>query len=130
MKFTDIKQDTPRVVVMFRRDGANEMFQWGKLDPMPVITLIGYITRVQSELPLLEPGDERHACLESALVIVWDNKELKFEFFVHKDIPIDSMVGMLETIKAALVKSQTVQRGALDNQVSILGPDGQPVRRR
>ncbi len=129
MKFADIQNDTPRLVVMFRRPAPNqEQFQWGIVGKLPVLTLIGYIHRVQVELPLIEPQDTRYHCPESALVIVWDVDNLVFHWFVHPDIPMDSLVGMLETIKAAMVDSKLAQQ-VRNQQVGLLGPDGQPIKR-
>jgi hypothetical protein len=139
MNFSDIKQDTPRLVVMFHRPAPDqERFQWGIVGKLPILSLIGYLTRVQNELPLLEPGDERHACPQSALVITWgpdpgakdvvEYQKYGFNYFVHHDIPVDSLVGMMETIKAAMVGSQLAQQ-ARDQQVGIVGPDGHPMRR-
>ncbi len=119
-----VKQDTPRVVVLFRRapDGG-EQFQWGVIGSIPVLTLIGYITRIQAELAFRSP----EPCDQSALVIAYDRDIGKMCYFVHPDIPIDSMVGMLETIKGALVDSQVVQRQAAQ-QVQIIDPTGRPLR--
>ena len=125
-KFTDLAQDTPRLVIMFRQDGDNEMFQWGIVGKVPVLTFVGVITRVQTELPLIEPGDVRHDCPESALVIAWGGGH-KFSWFVHPSIPVDSLVGMMEMVKATLVDTH-IARSAAAQQV-ILGPDGQPARR-
>lgn len=126
-KFTDIVQDTPRLVIMFKRDGDRELFQWGTVGDIPILTLIGYISRVQAELPLLEPGDERRDCPESALVIVWDRENNRLNWFVHPDVPADSTVGMLELIKATIVGTHLARHVAA--QQVILGPDGQPARR-
>ncbi len=129
-KFTDtVKQDTPRLVVMFRRPAPDqEQFQWGVVGKMPLLTLIGVIGNVQAGLrnaDISQPDE----CEESALVIAWDQSRMSFDYFLHPDIPLDSLSGMLETIKAALVGSQVAQQ-ARNQQVGLLGPDGQPMRRR
>lgn len=135
MTFTEaMATDPPRLVVLFQRgpDG-NERFQWGVVHEVPVLTLIGAIVRVQSELPLLEPGDARHDCPREALVLSWNVPSdpaivlptNTLHWFVHKDIPIDQLVGMLETIKVAMVTGRMGQRAAADR---ILGPDGNPMR--
>lgn len=121
--YTDLKQDTPRLVVMFRRDGDKEMFQWGMLGEMPILTLVGVIVRVQAELAFRAAEE----CPESALVIAWDKQHRSFDWFVHPDIPMDSLVGMLETIKATIVSTHMARQMAA--QQVILGPDGRPVRR-
>ncbi len=118
----------PRLVILFQRggDGA-EHFQWGTEKVMPALSLIGAIIRVQAELPLLEPGDERHDCNPSALVLAWDATTRTVQWFVNKDIPIEPLVGMLEVIKASLVGSRLAQHAAAQ-QMRIVGPDGQPIR--
>ncbi len=129
-KFSDcVKNDTPRLVVMFHRpEPKQERFQWGMVGSLPILTCIGCIARVQVELPLIEPDDDRYHCPQSALVIAWDAANQRFDWFVHPDIPVDSLVGMLETIKAALVNSQLAQQ-IRNNQVGIVGPDGRPMQR-
>ena len=76
-----VQQGTPRLVVTYRRDGDRDLFQWGMVGQLPLITLIGAATRVQGELPLLEPGDERRHCPQPALCLAWDEKERRFEAF-------------------------------------------------
>ncbi len=124
-KFSDLKQDTPRVVVMFKGEDDKELFQWGMIGKMPILTLIGCIVRVQEELSasFLQP----EACPESSLVIAWDDEKREFSWFVHPSIPIDSLVGMLETIKMTILATLAAQQAS--NQQMILGPDGRPVRR-
>ena len=133
-KFTDIvQQDTPRLVVMFRQDGDKEMFQWGVVGNIPLVSLVGYVVRVQAELAFRAAEE----CPELALVIAWNNKlrvsddgtyvRRGFDWFVHPDVPVDSLVGMLETIKTVLVDTHMARHIAA--QQLILGPDGQPMRR-
>lgn len=123
--FADLQQDTPRLVVMFKQDDNKELFQWGIVSEIPLLSLIGQIVRVQNELPLLEPNDPYHDCSESALVIAYEAKA--FYWFVHPDIPKTTLVGMLETIKITLLGAQAARRMA--SEQLILGPDGRPVRR-
>ena len=86
------------------------------------LTLIGYVTRVQAELQFRSP----EPCDLPALVIAWDPVGQAASWFVHPDIPVDPLVGMLEAVKAALVGSRSAQQKAAD---AILGPDGNPMRR-
>lgn len=139
MKFTDLKQDTPRLVVMYSRspDGG-DLYQWGMVPPsggIPMLTLVGTIIRVQAELPMLEPSDMRFDSTQAALVIAWVNVaksgepvKMKCDWFVCPSIPVDSLVGMLETIKAAIIGSRQARQAA-SQQVCLVGPDGQPMRR-
>jgi hypothetical protein len=125
-KFSDtVKQDTPRLVVMYNGDGGQERFQWGMVGQLPVLTLIGYMTRVQAELAFRTPDE----CDQVALVIAWDGSARRFDYFVHDDIPVDSLVGMLEMIKAALIGSRVAQQ-AKDEQIGLYDATGQPIRRR
>ena len=127
-KFENIEQDTPRLVVMFKREGDKEMFQWGMVGALPILTTIGCIVRVQAELSVKESYEHKgHNTPESALVIAWDGEENEFEWFVHPDIPVDSLVGMLETIKVTLTGSYMARQAAA--QQLLLGPDGRPMRR-
>ncbi len=54
MKYSDLKQDTPRLVIMFQRGpNGEEGFQWGMEPPqgaIPLLTLIGAIIRVQARI--------------------------------------------------------------------------------
>lgn len=123
----------PRIEVMFRRGpGGEEQFQWGITERgIPILTAIGLIVRVQGELPLLEPGDERHSCgTRQSLVIAVDrtNTTKSMRWFLGPDIPLDPLLGILETIKDMLVSSQLAQR-ATANHSTIVGPDGSPMRR-
>lgn len=124
VKFTNtVKEDTPRLVVMFKREGDKEQFQWGMVGTIPLLSLIGAIIHVQNNMDY-EGNDE---CPEPALVIAWHNPTCTFDWFMHPATPIDSMRGMLETIKAAIVGSRAGQQTVA--QQVLLGPDGQPMRR-
>lgn len=120
-----VSSNPPRMVVMFRRaqDGA-EQYEWGVIGSMPILTLIGYIGRIQTELV---NGGWIPECDNPvpALVIAFDGRELSH--FVHPDIPTDSLAGMLEVIKSMLVGSRMGQHAGAQ-RATILGPDGKPMR--
>lgn len=128
--FSDIKQDTPRLVVEFHRDGDREVFKWGIVGAMPAVTLIGCVARVQMDL-LTVPGTLAQSCCnlcpESALVIVWDEELKEFDWFVHPDIPVNSLAGMLELVKTALIGMQAT-RMAAQQRPNILSPNGVILR--
>jgi len=126
-KFADtVKQDTPRLAVLFRRSAPDqEQFQWGIVGRMPILGLIGYLTKIQQELD--DPWTDQLAD-EVAFVVVWHERDNQFEYFTHYDIPKDSLIGMLEVVKMALVDSQLVQQ-VRNQQIELLGPDGKPMRR-
>ena len=120
---TTMLANPPRLVVLFRRtEGGEEQFQWGVVGKIPLLSLIGFITRVQAELAFRSPDP----CPEQALAIMLQD-DGKLAYYVHPDIPIDPLVGMLETIKSALTDSRTAQHAAAQ-QVKIVGPDGLPMR--
>lgn len=124
-KFNEIvKQDTPRLVISYKSINNQDTFQWGVLGHVPVLTLIGAITRVQAEYFFTA-----HPCPESALVIAWSNgfSSSSIDWFIHEDIPQVPVMGMLEVVKATIVNTH-VARQAAAQQVRILGPDGAPVR--
>ena len=123
-QFTDIQQNTPRLVVEFTRpEPDKEQFKWGIVGSIPVLTLIGYIVRVQAELGFMKPKD----CDQMALVIVWNVENHKFDYFVNEMIPVDSLVGMLEIIKLHLIGTQMGQQQ--DQRTKLFGPDGSILRR-
>ena len=125
MKYAEVTQDTPRLVVMFHSPApGHERFQWGIVGKIPILSTIGYITYIQAELVL----PSQPTCDQLALVIVWDADRTMFDYFVHPSIPVNSLVGMLELIKAALVDSQMAQH-VRNQQVGLCGPDGQPIMR-
>lgn len=122
-KFEDnVKQDTPRLVVLFKRDGKNETFNWGIVGAIPMLSLAGAVIHVQSEL-FSSAGEE---CPEPALVITWDDAQRVFDWYVHPSVPVEPLVGMLELIKNGII-SQIAKQPVL--QQSILGPDGRPIPR-
>jgi hypothetical protein len=134
-KFEDVvRQDTPRLVVLFKEENGKEMYQWGIVGAVPLMRLIGYIGRVQVTLLTSRLDDESldlhpsRYCEPSACVVVWRGEMRAFDWFVHPDIPPDSLAGMLETVKAALVGSQLARQ--VQNQQVVLGPDGQPWKGR
>lgn len=124
--FDTMKQDTPRLVVMYRNDNGKDMFQWGIVGQMPLMPLIGSIIRVQVSLsiaPQVEESDDEY-CPQPALVIA--RSEENQVWFVNPTIPVDALLGMLETIKITLTETQLARKAAA--QQLILGPDGQPIR--
>lgn len=126
MKFADIVQDTPRMVVVFERDDeGNERFRWGMVGSIPILTLIGYTARVQAELWF--PPHRDHCCDERALVIAWDAVTRRFYWWVNPGIPVDSLVGMLDAVKLQLHSGMAQKQQ--EAQPKILLPNGQPMPR-
>jgi hypothetical protein len=73
--------------------------------------------------------DDKNECPEIALVIAWDEAKREFNWFMHRDIPAHSLNGMLEIIKFTMVNTHMARQQAAQ-QVQILGPDAQPMRKR
>lgn len=140
MNLTDIKQDTPRLVVTFGRDAAgNEQFGFGMVGSIPPLSLIGYLARIRSILP---GGDHLHSNMRAvpvpqwnappALVVAWDAAARECSWFVGADVPTDPLVGFLELVGAMLVDTQLAamaQAARGGRQVGIVGPDGRPINR-
>lgn len=122
-----VTPETPQLVISFKLVDGQEQYGWGMAGSIPLLSLIGTIVRVQGELPLLEPGDTRHECPHPALVIIWDRNNLKCEWFVHPSIPVDSLLGMLETVKLQVVGVGAAKQQAARQGKMILGPDGSPM---
>lgn len=120
-----VKQDTPRLVVQFKCNGDKESFAWGVVGNIPVLSLIGTITRVQSELFFRTPPESP----ELALVIAFDVVTRKLDWFCHPSIPVDSLCGMLETIKTTIIAQHMVAQVQAQARSSVLGPDGRPIIR-
>lgn len=121
MSFRDVMAGNPsRLVITYQRNGVTgDQYNWGPVGTIPMMGLVGFITKVQVDLasgPL-----ENRECPESALVIVWDGKA--FDWWVHPDIPVDPLLGMLETIKSSLVADMLMQQ-AQQRQRGIIKPPG------
>lgn len=124
--FTDtVKQDTPRLVVMYStNENGNDQYQWGVVGNPPLLSLLGHIGYMQSQLMSNVWLSE---CPQSALCLAWDADEREFNDFVHPSIPRDSLCGMLEVIKSLLTAGRIGQHMA--SQQVLLGPDGRPFNK-
>lgn len=126
MNKADIKQDTPRLVVEYQiNDSGEDRFRWGVVGSVPLLTLIGFMSRVQWELMSRQSSSERFDFSERALVITFMGG--KFDYLVHSDIPTDPLVGMLEQIKLTLAASQVQPP---PDKIDLFGADGRPMYRR
>lgn len=120
----NVNQHTPRLVVTFKSVRGNETFQWGIVGNIPMLTIIGAIARVQQELFTVLSSN---MCPEPALVITWDEKERTTDWYIHSNVPLEPLAGMLELIKAGLVASHMARGAAMASKGAILGPDGRPM---
>lgn len=117
----------PRLVVQHSTTTSGEdNYQWGVVNQVPVLHIIGALTRAQADLCNCEWMPELDD--EQAFVITYDPQTKTTEFYRHPAIPQESLVGMLEIIKAMLVGGRVAQSMA-SRQTMILGPDGGPMPR-
>ena len=122
----------PRVRVDYARaEDGSERFSWGLVGGgIPGMSLIGAISVVQSALIQVEPlAFER--CDESALVLVYLKDAPageQFAWFVHPDIPMEPLIGMLEVAKQTLVSAQMAQMAQAQSR--IVAANGGPIRGR
>lgn len=124
-KFEDvIATNPPCLVVSLKYQDGVEVFDWGMggASQIPRLTALGAICRVQSEIHFKAAKE----CPVSALVIVYDLNTKKTDWFMNPSIPIDPLVGMLETIKYAIMNVERPK----SQLPMIFGPDGNPVRGR
>lgn len=129
MNFTECMESNPaRLVILYQpQSNGDESFQWGVVGNIPVITLIGHIDGLQSDLNNREWIPEADHP-QPALVIAYDPTDKTLRHYMDHTIPIEPLVGMLEIIKGLLTTSRMAQHmGA--NLTPVLGPDGKPVRR-
>ena len=119
----EIKQDTPRLIVEFKRSAdGKEQFGWGMVGQMPMLTLIGAVARAQADLQFRTLDNIPH----TALVIALDVDTGKFHSFTNPEIPVDSLIGMLESVKMTLVQAQMTQMQR-QAELGIVGPNGRPI---
>lgn len=133
-----IEANAPRVIVRFRKVGDQVEYEWGTAGgAVPLIEIIGAVGITQIEI--LDPTRRQlQQCPEPGLLIVWNKDDDKFYWFIHPTVPLYSMWGMLEMIKATLVGT-SVARQAASQQVpmagkpvirpAVLGIDGKPFMR-
>lgn len=121
-----LENNPPRLVILYRVIGDGEQFQWGVVGNMPLLSVIGRIAGIQSDMVCEEYLPE---CDQDgvALVITYDEGSRTMQHFVNYDAPREPLIGMLETIKSMLVDSRMGQHAA-SQKVQILGPDGRPIR--
>lgn len=126
--FAEVMADNPvRLVVEYQRQAdGSDGFQWGIVGNVPIISLIGAISKVCHDLCVGEWSPDMDGT-PPALVMVYDQRSREFTYFKHPDIPVDPLVGMLDVIKAMLVDSRLAQQHAAQ-KVPILGPDGRRMR--
>ena len=135
MTFKEIMAtNPPRLVVQFRyNDKGEQEYQWGIVGTIPVMSLIGAVGRAQHRILDADMGHEEEIDLEDSngihsFVLVWREHVSLYRIYMHRDIPTNSLVGMLETIKCVLVGSRLAQHAASE-QLPILGPNGQQLKR-
>ena len=128
MRFDELTQDTPRLVITYRKFAeGKEAFQWGAVGSIPALTMVGEIMYTQDKLRT-EARYHIPDCPELALVVAWDEEFKCFERFLNKSIPTNGLLGMLEVVKLTIVLGQ-LQQPRHGHGQAILGPDGMPFGR-
>ena len=128
MTYEEIKADKlPHLMVKFARGAdGNENFEWGVMNNIPVLNMIGALTALQIDLAR---GEYVAECEDEVMVLItWNLKERELNTYKHRDIPHGSLLGFLEIVKTLLVTSKLVKSSAEKNML-LLGPDGRPMRR-
>lgn len=121
----------PRVVVQWEKGATPDKDKYSTTlqGGMPVSQLVGFLTRVQSELMFRRPDE----CDELALVVFFDPATMKMSWFVHPSVPVDPLIGTLEVLKATLVGNQLAdiaKQQARAAQNGLVDQFGNPIARR
>lgn len=118
-----VEPNAPRLVIEFRYDANGvEQFNFGVVGQIPLLSLIGAITCVQSELFFRSGND----CPMQALVIAYDPVNHEFEWFKHPDTPLEPIAGMLEVMKNGLVTAHIARMTAQQQtRIRPYSADGQ-----
>lgn len=122
-----IATNPPRLAIEYQRGPNNDdNFRWGVVGDVPMLTLIGALSRAQQDI--VHSNGFVEPCDPSTFVLAWDKEYKDFSCFVNFSIPQDSLLGMLEVIKGVLVGSRlAAQAQAVVSP--IVGLDGKPLRR-
>lgn len=122
---TTQKKIAPHLIVRFVLDtSGKEAYSFGLTGGVPMVQLIGYIGRVQTELLLGMGGG---SCEEPHLLIEWNAELGTFSWVVGPCKSVDGLNGMLELIRFRLTMMTIAQEEAQKPQ--ILGPNGLPLMR-
>lgn len=114
-----LSEGNARLVIKHQKtEEGKDNFEWGIAGQMPLISLIGQLTKAQQNLCIIPE------CPEQALAIIWDGSD--WHQFIGLEIPEVEMTGMIELVKASLIGSHAAQQSLA--QSTILGPGGKPVR--
>lgn len=134
-----VKNDTPSLIVMFRTSNGREEFQWGMKGNLPLLGLIATIIHAQNELLRSDTWEGYEwmdrECQQEALVITWDDENKNYDWFLHRNTPAYSMVGMLERVKTQLINTSIAREQQQQQQhvaklppmPRLVGPDGRPL---
>lgn len=123
---------TPRVVILYRRNeyGTNEFdVQFLGERPMNIVSLIGALSRIAAKLACDQPRNEIPSDGSVALIIRWVEERKETEWFLHKDVPVEPLIGIIEIVKQDMVAANAIMRQQSQQRGGIVGPDGRPVGR-
>lgn len=135
-RFTELMKNNPaRLTVEFEVRAGKEQYGWNVTGSIPILSLIGFLGRVQRELQTLDyPSRALRNGPDGGLVVIWDAERRQFEWFIG-NIMVDSLCGMLEIIKAIVVAQQAAHmvqaqaRPEARAMPPLFGPDGKPFGR-
>lgn len=129
-----MKDEPPRFVVHCKVEDGKEMFGWGTVGNIPLLSLIANIVQIQQKLSTSLPYQigniEGRHCPEKQLVSIYCPNTRKFDWFVG-DVSFESMVGFLEIVKleAVTVFNRMMSQRQSQQQPHIIGVDGNPLRK-
>lgn len=128
-KFSEtVTESTPRLEVRYKLIDGNDQYEWGIVSNIPLLSLIGGITRSQVELHACDrQPDQNNRCAESKFILAWYEEYKSFNWYVNPDIPTDSLIGMLETIKLAIVMSIQARRAAAQQYLVLPNSSQQSI---
>lgn len=129
--FTETMTANPaRMVVTFGLDAnGGEQYQWGIVGKLPVIGLIGAVSRIINSLVCNEWIPEVESDTK-CFMVVYNIKEREWSYYLHPDVVAnpgnrESLIGMLEMIKILLIMNGPASQRHQNKP--ILGVDGKPM---
>lgn len=135
--YTELAEsNTPRVTIVCHKVNDNHAYNVSISGEHQIFRLIGGICRAQQELVTYQSGapgigdsDPTFRHCEDPLLVVFFLKD-SICWFVNPEIPIDDLLGTLETVKLQVIQQQQQQAARMQAMQTplVLGPNGQPFR--
>ncbi len=89
-----------RVVIDYRP--ASNAWSWRFEGSFPIVRLAGYVVRTQIQLV----HRTMPVCKEAAMLVEYDETTRKFSCQVAEGLPMDELLGTLETMKSQLIDAE------------------------